>query len=906
MARQKEITPATIFTATVRAALEHFNNPQWLGQHSPLATPYFLGRRPPDEAFSTGKRERGLLLQKVILEAAVEMWGGSLPATRASLTAAVDDDRVEQGSKSPRYRYLLLELRYLRRHFPPSTFPTAVEAMPGYVNVSPTRFFIHLEEAIEDLCRRLLGRLSPALRLERPGLAQPPVGRTEKVEAVFAELRAGRSVAITGTGGVGKTTVGAALIARWPGEVFWHTFHPGLNDDLNSLLFGLGHFTRDAGAPSLWAQLLAGEGRSAPIGQMAGMLRIDLEAIAHRQPLLCFDEMDLLQTSAGDPRRKQHAQVLELIESLRGSVPLLLIGQRVYVDTEAHYPLQSLSPAETSELLARQGLGPDAVTLRRVHQFTNGNPRLLELYAALRRSGEESDDILRLPHDPSVQPLFSRLWRRLDQDERDLLAELSVFRSHAPRDVWANSEIVLSDLTERGLVKIDQAGGISLLPFIRELVYDSLTPERRKHLHRGAAHLRAQRGDYTAAAWHYLQADQPDTAVEIWFPHQDSEIMAGQAATAGEVFSRIEPKKLERERRAEFIVIRNRLALLAGESERVLEGMEAFRWDADDEITADALGQWAYALEMRDQTEQALAKYDEAIEMLSRAALKITGHHLRRGFAFLGVVNAPAANNEILLASSDLERLQGMIDLQAGRLDSALNHFQTSLHFAETAGDKLRIARANFVISNASGMQGRIDDARKYAESAMAYYAETGDRVQLEGIRAELASLYLNVRQFDAVIEPSEKALQYFERIKHEDWIAHISSNLAEAYMETGRLEEAKAMAFKVLRMEIAPDRPYALYTLGHIHDRQGNVSHAVTSFTEGIEVARANGDPFIEAYLQRALGALLVRTDQPERGMSHLDVALKLFAELSLEHEATATMRIIQEINRADPDVSD
>ena len=463
-----------------------------------------------------------------------------------------------------------------------------------------------------------------------------------------------------------------------------------------------------------------------------------------------------------------------------------------------------------------------------------------------------------------------------------------------------------SDLTERGLIKIDLAGGISLLPFIRELVHDALSPERRKHLHRGAAHLRAQRGDYTAAAWHYLQADHPDTAVEIWFPHQDGEIMAGQAAAADEVFSRIEPKKLDKERRAQYIIIRNRLALLAGEADRVLEGMEGFRWDADDEISADALGQWAYALEMRDQTDQALAKYDEAIEILSRAALKITGHHLRRGFAFLGVVDPQAANNEVLLASCDLERLQGMIDLQAGRLDSALNHFQTSLRFAETAGDKLRIARANFVMSNASGMQGRIDDARNYAEAAMAFYAEIGDRVQLEGIRAELAGLYLNVRQFDAVIEPSEKALQYFERIKHEDWIAHISSNLAEAYMETGRLEEAKAMAFKVLRMEIAPDRPYALYTLGHIHDRQGNPSHAVTSFTEGIEVAQANGDPFIEAYLQRALGALLVRTDQLSRGMSHLDNSLKLFADIGLEHEVTATMKIRQEIVQANPDVTD
>lgn len=114
---------------------------------------------------------------------------------------AVDEERGERGSKSSRYHYYLLELRYLRRHFPPSTFPTTVEAMPGYLNVSPTRFFIHLDEAIDDLCRRLLGRLNPGLRLERPALARPPVGRAAtRYRSALADLDAGRSVAITRAG----------------------------------------------------------------------------------------------------------------------------------------------------------------------------------------------------------------------------------------------------------------------------------------------------------------------------------------------------------------------------------------------------------------------------------------------------------------------------------------------------------------------------------------------------------------------------------------------------------------------------------------------------------------------------------------------------------------------------------
>lgn len=900
MGRQKKVTPATVFASTVRSALEHIADPIWLGDHSPLATPYFLGRPPPGEAYPTGGRERGLLLQAVIREAAAEMWGGPLPATRQALSDAVDADRAEHGSKSSRYHYLLLELRYLRHHFSPNTFPTAVEAMPGYVNVSPTRFFIHLDEAIEELCRGLLDKLNPALRLERPGLSRAPIGRAAIVEAIVADLQAGRAVAVTGQGGVGKTTTGAAVIAGWPGEVFWHTFHPGLNDDLISLLFGLGHFTRVAGAPALWAQLLAAEGQGAPVAQAAGMLRLDLEAIAHRQPLLCFDEVDLLQTSSGDPRRKQHAQVLEFLESLRGDVPLLLIGQRVYVDTHAHYALEPLTAERTGELLRRLGLEPDARTLNRIHQYTGGNPRLLELYAALRHSGEAAEDILRLPRDPSARPLFSRLWRRLGKGERNVLAALSVFRSHAPRDAWTNSETALTGLIDRSLIKTDMAGGVALLPFFRELVFDALSADLHSRLHRDAAHIRAQRGDYTAAAHHFVQAGEPGAAVEAWFAHQDGEVLAGQAAAADEVFRRIDPRSLEGPRRTELLVIRNRLALLAGEAERVLQEMEGFTWDTDDETTADALGQLALAHELRDQNELALAEYDEAIDILLRATNKVTKLHLRRGLVFSRESDTQSMRREAKLAEYDLQLLRGMIEYMIGHFELAQSYYLDALEISKVTNERGKIAFANYLLSQIAGRQGRIHDARAHAEKAMAYYAEIGHRLQLEGLRAELAGMYLNIRQFEEVIEPSEKALQFFERIKHEVWISSITTNLAEAYMETGRLDKAKEMAFKAMRMEDSKSRPYALYTLGHIHDREGNREHAGAAFTEGIAIARANSDPFIEAYLERAFGQLLVRHEATDEGREHLEAALNLFNQMGLTHEIEPTEASLNETQPA------
>lgn len=906
MARQKRRTPATLFSATVRSALEHIADPLWLGRNSPFASPYFLGAKRlagtrPDFAI-----DRGRVLQSAIHEAAARMWPGPLPDSRTELVNAVDEERGSLGSKSPRYLYYLLDLRYLRKYYPSNTFPTSAESIPGFVNVSPTRFFIHLEDAINELGRRLLEWFSPGLRLERPGLTHHFVGRSSVVAAALSSLSQGQSVAITGTGGVGKTTVGAALIDKWPGDVFWYTFRPGLNDDFGSLLFSLGHFTHEAGAPTLWAQLKAGEGRLDGIGELIGMLTMDLEAIAGRQPLLCFDEVDLLQTATGSPRRKQHSQILELLDGLRGVVPFLLIGQRIYIDTNIHFPLDPLSPSDTGDFLRSMGYELDAVALNRVQKFTNGNPRLLELYAALRESGDDLTDLAAISKEPAAQPLFNRLWRRLGESEQEVLGALSVYRTFAPRDAFPRQHAnALADLINRNLVKTDLAGGIALLPFIRELIYESLPPTHQRQYHRAAAHIRTQLGDYTSAAYHFARAHETVTAVEVWFAHQEEEILAGQSMAADEVFRQINPRSLEGAQRRELIFIKNRLALLAGDADRVLEGMEQFSWDVDDGPAAGAIGQWAYAYELRDQSDQALEKYDEAIAMASRLITDVMHWRLRRGL-ILSEADIQSAQQEAELARYDIERLLGSLTYLSGRFEEAEAHFRAMLQIAEHASNTDKIARAHQQLSFIAGRRGLMAEAGFHAEIAMEYFAQIGDRLQLEGMRAELAGMYLNIQQFDAVIEPAEKALRFFERIRHNLWVSTISTNLAEAYMETGQLDKARELVFKALRMEIPNARPYALYTLGHIHDREGNSSHAVTSFKEGIETARSVGDPFIEAYLQRALGALLLRNELADDGTRHLETAAKLFTEMGLAHEVAATVEITSQLPQTEPALID
>ena len=82
----KKQTPSTktavSFTDQVRLALNHLNDAAWLGEHSPLAAPYFLGDFLPASSASA-PIGRGNILAQALRTAATALWPDALPTTVA-------------------------------------------------------------------------------------------------------------------------------------------------------------------------------------------------------------------------------------------------------------------------------------------------------------------------------------------------------------------------------------------------------------------------------------------------------------------------------------------------------------------------------------------------------------------------------------------------------------------------------------------------------------------------------------------------------------------------------------------------------------------------------------------------------------------------------------------------------
>ncbi|MCB8924127.1 MAG: tetratricopeptide repeat protein [Ardenticatenaceae bacterium] len=73
--------------------------------------------------------------------------------------------------------------------------------------------------------------------------------------------------------------------------------------------------------------------------------------------------------------------------------------------------------------------------------------------------------------------------------------------------------------------------------------------------------------------------------------------------------------------------------------------------------------------------------------------------------------------------------------------------------------------------------------------------------------------------------------------MNHDVWIGHLSSNLAEAYFETGKIDLAEKFAYKAINSEHPTIPPYAIYTLGQIHAARNNFDLAEQAFQQGIPV---------------------------------------------------------------------
>jgi tetratricopeptide (TPR) repeat protein len=881
----------SLFERHVKQALRLYDQPERLGRESPLASPYVLGRALRDLPRPVTERTRGEALCAELHAAAQGLWRGLHPTGREEMLAAIAE--VRRDPDDPRYAYVVLELRCFNDCVTPYRMSDIWE-QPHLLPGSKSQHYRDFDAAVRRLAPLLLERLRPALRAERPRPPEALYGYERQLAQLVEALAQGRSVALSGPGGVGKTSIGAVALEQLGCPAFWYTLRPGFNDGVGSLLFALGAFLYERGATNLWRYLVTTNGVIGDLNLAAGLLREDLAGFAERPPLICLDDMEYLASGSLELPTPGHVQLLDLVDGLRGATPLLLIGQRGLPASDLHLELHGLRVEDVARLYADAGVKLARDEAERLHAYAGGNPRLLTLLLTLRREGE---DIAPPPGAgalmPSLLPAFERLWRRLRPEERRALQRLSVYRSYAPEDVLEAS--TLAALARLRLTDSDGQGGVALLPAFTPIVYDSLTPELRDQLHGEAAVVQLERGAYTTAAYHFAQAKQENRAVQVWFAQRRQAIARGEADAARPIFTGISRQRLGPAERKALDIIRTELRQMAGQHEEGLRELEVLDWSDESEASARLWMLRGQLQEALGYPEQALGSYDEGLRVTSRLLGQLTALRQRRGLLQYRRRNLKASWQEIYRAEFELEVLRGLVREEEGVYDEALDAYRRARELAEQLDDDSLRAQAERWIAVLYGRRQQLDEAVRHATQALAIYKRIGDRENLEKMHDSLAFIYVQTRQFKAALEVGAPAYSFFRTIGNFYNAAVIGANLAEASFELGDLDGATRYASEVLELGDRHAAPYAHFTLGQVALARGDSAAAIAGFGESMQRAQHNDDPYMVAYAQRALGQAQLKDGAQASGRQHLHEALALFRQLDIPGEIAATEELIK-----------
>jgi len=896
--REKKLI-GSAFEDSLLKALKLYRQPEKLGSESPLAATYFLNRTLSSGEYLLTPTARGQLLQSVIKKAAQQLWQGALPKNREEMQAALIEERKERGSA--RYSYLILELRYFQEYLQPRTLREIYES-DAYLIDSKTGDHRSHKLALQHLGEVLLTQLRPGLRLEQPIVPELFIGYEQEQQKLSQALQTKQTIFLSGAGGAGKTSLAAHTLHDIPNQaVFWYTFQPTLNDRLSSLLFSLGHFLHEQSASQLWQYLLASHGELADLTIALGLVRQDIASLEENPPLLCFDELDRVSNSDPGQIEPPHLQILEFIESLRGTISILLVGQRPILDSDTYITLSGFKSRQIALLWQAGGYPVNHTDADKLYHATQGNLRLLRICLALRQDGVTLDEIVaQLSSRTGMYPIFHRLWLRLDDNERQLMQHLAVFRSPAPALVW-DAQTVIS-LTTRHLIEEDNQGSVSIVGGVHDLIYHELSIEQREHLHLQAAHALFPYAEYTEVAYHFWKAGQPNQAIQLWYPHRQSEIQSGQTDAALAIFEEISRNQVGEQEQQGLDLIRAELRLMRGDLSKGLAEIKTATatsaWQGPSEARASLLALKGDYQDALGYPARAIRTYTEGSQLLTRLQINACSFRYRMSRLHLRQRELSMARLEAGLLECQLQNLFGKIEDEEGRYEDALASYQKALMVAKNLADDESIAQTSHNLANLlGGRLQKIDQAIGYAQEAITYYEQLGDRVNMETVRSNLSYIYIQTGHFGAALEGANKAYQFFRGINNSYPAAVAATNLAEAHFELENLTEAEKYAREVLALEEQHPYPYALYNLGRIEQQRGNIAAAKKHFIQSINIAETNEDFYMMAYATRELGKAHLQGGDDREARRIIIDAVESFRQLGMPNEVQETELVLHKI---------
>jgi class 3 adenylate cyclase/tetratricopeptide (TPR) repeat protein len=642
-------------------------------------------------------------------------------------------------------------------------------------------------------------------------------------------------------------------------------------------------------------------------------------------------------------------------------------GSKIYY---TQLRLDPLPPVSADELL--QGLlGDDSsiVPLKRLLiARTEGNPFFLEesvrtLVETGVLVGEPGGYRLAKPLDSlhvpaTVQAVLAARIDRLSREDKHLLQCAAVIGTEVTLPLLQAIAELPEAALHRGLTHLRAAEFLyetRLFPdyaytfkhaLTHEVAYGSLLQERRRALHAGIVEaLEALAGDRVAEqlerlAHHALRGEVWDKA--LVYSRQAGEKALAQSAhreavgSFEQALSALHHLPEEHDTNEQAIDLRlaldsalapigdfGRAMAYLREAESLAEALDDprrlgqvsvhlaphFRYmGVYDQAIATAQRALALATASGEAVLQALANqslgfayhaqgdYWRAIACLRQAMVSLDGARRRERF---GRSTLPAVNSRTWLV---------MCHAELGTFAEGRALGEEGLRIAEAVAHPSSIMWASYAVGLLTLRQGDHPKALPWLERAVGICYEGGLSLYFPLVAAALGAAYtLGGRIADAVPLLTQ-AMEQTMATDMAGFQALYCLPLGEAYMQTGRLEEAHALAERTLAIthehQERGNQAYALHLLGDIAARREPppVEEAETYYRQALALADELGMRPLVAHCHHGLGTLYAKIGRREQARAELSSAIELYRAMEMTFWLPQAEAILAQIGAAGP----
>lgn len=597
----------------------------------------------------------------------------------------------------------------------------------------------------------------------------------------------------------------------------------------------------------------------------------------------------------------------ETVHPITGLMATLMMQDRLNA-----FLLERFGEPETAQMLAAI-LGSDAPDnfVSFIHEKTEGSPiYIVELVGSILEQGiidtskphwdEFDPESVRTPG--GVKDIISRRLDHIDDDIHDILRIASVLGSFfSISDLCQFTECSESDLSKSMSEMIERKIVYEVLDSaketysfdhskIRDVLYESLEPERKKELHRKIGEMLEARNrplDFAySMARHFYEAG--DIMRGYRYTRLSGDLALGSHAP-GEAY-------------AHYM---NALDLLQGsefESELAKDRVELLTQIGD---IGYRLGDWEKAISsLEEALSLARVLSDDRLIVNSLVALgdiiRFQASDNPRSLKIFGEALEIAEKAGFDDKIAEAHRGLGYVRWREGEFDKAARHYEVMIASAEKTGDRKMLGSAHVDMGNLFSSKGELSEAITQYEAAIKILEEEKSFFELARANNNIGDVFLQTKNWDKAIENFTKCGEIAEEVGLKDMMAWSLFNTAEALAKKGELDLALENCERAKIILIKMDDKVGLQgvekNMAIIYRFMKDWDKAETHFEIAVKMAEELNYPHANAEVLIEEGQMFIDKGDKVKAKKSLDKAIAITKKIEAREMEARARKVMED----------